>query len=459
MTQCFAIFEGGGAKGLAHVGALKAAESRNLEFIGVAGASAGAIIAALVAAGFKADDLFCPDPARRANSLFAALDWIALLEKERWHAFQELRRELASLPPSKGSFGIRTALRVWSFKKKWLDFLTKSAERKGVFSTNAFETWLNDKLAERLKLKGGDVTFSTLYKGSGKILKIVAVDIVEQELVTYSHLNYAHLSVAKAVAASISIPLLFAPTKIGTRSMVDGGSMSNFPAWLFEVERVEYPAFTRTYGFTLVDAVPGGLRGSGLFDSIIDYAGMVARVGVFGGQTLLNEAIEYFRVVPIKTSFGVLDFQLDDEQKKALYEDGLQSASNYFREHGVADDTAVTIALKVLSDELRTLADLPLKGLRANIALPVSTEFLRVTYTHNMASDADDRLRLQKGQTGTGDVLSQRKPVLTDIRQIRKGRTMRGLNKYDAALVREDLISLISVPIFEADHDWRKPGM
>jgi NTE family protein len=49
MAQCFAIFEGGGAKGLAHVGALKAAESRNLEFIGVAGASAGAIIAALVA--------------------------------------------------------------------------------------------------------------------------------------------------------------------------------------------------------------------------------------------------------------------------------------------------------------------------------------------------------------------------------------------------------------------------
>jgi hypothetical protein len=174
------------------------------------------------------------------------------------------------------------------------------------------------------------------------------------------------------------------------------------------------------------------------------------QAGVFGGQTQLNEAVEYFHVVPVETSFGVLDFQLNDEQKNALYEEGLQSASNYFREHGVADDIAVTIALKVLCDELRLLTDLPLKGLRANVALPVSAEYLRVTYSHNMASDADDRLRLQAGQTGTGDVLS--------IRQIRKGRTMRGLSKYDAALVREDMISLISVPVFEADHDWVKPA-
>ena len=56
--KAFLIFEGGGAKGLAHIGALKAAEQRGIEPAGVAGASAGSIVAALVAAGYTADDLY-----------------------------------------------------------------------------------------------------------------------------------------------------------------------------------------------------------------------------------------------------------------------------------------------------------------------------------------------------------------------------------------------------------------
>ncbi len=45
MLDSFGIFEGGGAKGLAHIGALKAAEVRRLKFLGVAGTSAGSIVA------------------------------------------------------------------------------------------------------------------------------------------------------------------------------------------------------------------------------------------------------------------------------------------------------------------------------------------------------------------------------------------------------------------------------
>jgi len=45
----FAIFEGGGAKGIAHVGAYAAADELEFEFVGVAGASAGVEIAFYVA--------------------------------------------------------------------------------------------------------------------------------------------------------------------------------------------------------------------------------------------------------------------------------------------------------------------------------------------------------------------------------------------------------------------------
>jgi NTE family protein len=458
MTQCFAIFEGGGAKGLAHVGALKAAEKQNLEFIGIAGASAGAIIAALVAAGFKADELFCPDPAKRATTLFARVDWVGLLEVKRWRAYQGLTRDLTELSSRVTSPGIRpaikAAIRAWGLKRKWMDQIKTSVARKGFFSTDTFEAWLDRTLAERLGLEGGDVTFARLYKESHKILKVVAVDILKQELVIYSHLSSPNVRVAKAVAASSSIPFFFAPTIIDNRAMVDGGLMSNFPAWLFELERSEYPPFIRTYGFTLVDAAASSLAPGGLLGSIADYTRKVVQAGVFGGQTMLNDPIELFHVVPIASRFDALAFELNDEQKTDLYTDGLNSASKYFRDHAVADDVAITVALKVLSDKLRELINLPLEGLRANISLPVATEHLRVTYSYNMENDTDDRLRLQRGQTGTGDVLQRKKAIQTDIRQIRSGSTMRGLNKYDSALVRKDMISLISVPIFGADHEW-----
>ena len=51
------VFEGGGAKGLAFVGALRALEERNVKPGRLMGTSAGAFMATLVAAGFSADKL------------------------------------------------------------------------------------------------------------------------------------------------------------------------------------------------------------------------------------------------------------------------------------------------------------------------------------------------------------------------------------------------------------------
>ncbi len=57
----YAIFQGGGAKGIAHLGAVAAVEEElKLAFAGVAGASAGAFVAALVADGYRSDELLDP---------------------------------------------------------------------------------------------------------------------------------------------------------------------------------------------------------------------------------------------------------------------------------------------------------------------------------------------------------------------------------------------------------------
>lgn len=52
------VLSGGGARGVAHVGVLKALEEWGLNFSAVAGTSAGSIVAALHAHGYYADEIF-----------------------------------------------------------------------------------------------------------------------------------------------------------------------------------------------------------------------------------------------------------------------------------------------------------------------------------------------------------------------------------------------------------------
>ncbi len=49
-----AVFEGGGVKGIGLVGAVAVAEERGYQWVNVAGTSAGAIVAGLLAAGYSA---------------------------------------------------------------------------------------------------------------------------------------------------------------------------------------------------------------------------------------------------------------------------------------------------------------------------------------------------------------------------------------------------------------------
>ena len=52
-----AVFEGGGVKGIGLVGAVAVAEERGYQWVNVAGTSAGAIVAALLAAGYSAAEI------------------------------------------------------------------------------------------------------------------------------------------------------------------------------------------------------------------------------------------------------------------------------------------------------------------------------------------------------------------------------------------------------------------
>src|SRR3954467_8736055 len=88
----FAIFEGGGAKGIAHVGALQAIEENALDIIGVAGTSAGALVAVLAAIGFDANDIMSATEAGANILSRLGKSPIGLLGEDDWRAFERLRK-------------------------------------------------------------------------------------------------------------------------------------------------------------------------------------------------------------------------------------------------------------------------------------------------------------------------------------------------------------------------------
>ena len=49
---------GGGIKGAAHIGAIKALEEENINIDCISGASSGSIVAAMYAMGYKSDEIF-----------------------------------------------------------------------------------------------------------------------------------------------------------------------------------------------------------------------------------------------------------------------------------------------------------------------------------------------------------------------------------------------------------------
>ncbi|MDP3786149.1 MAG: patatin-like phospholipase family protein [Candidatus Omnitrophota bacterium] len=135
------VFEGGGVKGIALISALKRLEEEGVSFNRVAGTSAGAIIAALYAAGYSINEI-------------KDIIW-----KKDFNDFADVR----SL-----------------FKKAWyrvvLQFLPLFIPSTGfgIFSTDTFYQWIKKLLADK------EVTdFKSL---RGVYLRVFAVDIVSQKL-------------------------------------------------------------------------------------------------------------------------------------------------------------------------------------------------------------------------------------------------------------------------------------
>lgn len=300
-----AVFEGGGVKGIALVGALSAAESKGYTWENVAGTSAGAIVASLVAVGYKADEI---------KKIMESLD------------FRQLKdASLTGKIPILGS-----ALSV--------------GITKGLYKGDYFLKWLQEKLAAK-----GVRTFGDLIREHYRCddqrcyrLRVIAADIsrgrmlvLPQDIADYG-LQPEKLEVATAVRMSMSIPLFYRPVKcgykdsVGKRSIsyiVDGGILSNYPVWLFDKPgRPNWP----TFGFHLVESENTVERPHKISGPLSLLSAVVLTMMEAHDRKHIKEA-DFARTIPIPT-LGVrtTDFELSEEKREALFQSGVRAAERFF---------------------------------------------------------------------------------------------------------------------------------
>lgn len=187
------VLSGGGARGLAQIGVLKALEKSGLEIDLVAGTSMGGIVGGLWAAGFSADSI---------EKLATTVDWSAFFSDrpKRSHLFQTQREE--------GEKHI-LALRFDGFTPTIPTALTAGQKLTSLLNRLFIEANYRSRHDfDRLKVP----------------LRICAVDILTAESVVMDKGN-----LAEALRAAIAVPLAFTPLEIDSMMLMDGGLLRPIP--------------------------------------------------------------------------------------------------------------------------------------------------------------------------------------------------------------------------------------
>jgi NTE family protein len=482
----FAIFEGGGAKGVAHIGAAAACARNDIWFAGVAGASAGALAATLLAVGFSAKKIL--DPQDIQSNILAVYDAapVDLLGVEDWKTLQKCKARAEALSAVKQR-------RAWVKRIPALLSMARTIGAKwpgkGFMTTKhvrrLLNTILRDQLVALRDQKGllgpvhDRVTFADFdpsrFDGRVLPLKIIGANVTTSELWIFDHVMTPHVEIAEAVAASIAIPGAFEPVEIThegvTHRFVDGGAVSNMPVWVFSSEKAAFeranPAFGAApiVGFAL-KAKPKSEPASPNKDGMLEYAQSVMSACLSGSQQVSQRFVQDLCVVTLRTDMKTFDFEASAAEIIAAYYDGFHCADTALRRRLIDRPRMVKEQLArvhgLARQHIPKILGVGGKGarviLRASIAERFGPDAFRIAFGHNMDFDADDRLILDARASGAPAAYLARTATCEDIGRKGAGSGSGFMSKYDQALVPSTVRSVISVPILPSIEAWRLPA-
>lgn len=317
------VFEGGGVKGIAYVGAMSVLEEKgvlsNIKRVG--GASAGAITATLFALGYSVNEM---------NIIMKELDF--------------------------NKFTDGSMLNV-------LDYL-RIFRRFGKYKGNFFHSWLKGLIAN--KLGSGEATFKDLANENRPELYVVSANLSTESIAVWSQEDSPDEPIANAVRKSMSIPLFFAAKRDKNKHLhADGGLIDNYPFRLFDLLRYVAPqdrekmAIKTTYyeilnktvspneqyifnrqtlGFCLKSkktpvayrVKPDAARKK--HRNLLSFLKATATIYFENIQEPHLHSDDWNRTVMIDSlGVGTTEFDLTDEKKERLRRSGIQATRSYFQ--------------------------------------------------------------------------------------------------------------------------------
>jgi NTE family protein len=187
------VLSGGGAKGVAHIGALKVLEEAGIPIDIITGTSMGSLVGGLYAIGYNAHSL---------DSIVRGMDWSYVLTDREDLSRQSIedRKRQNTYMLSRGlTFGKRNANAGGIIKGKNLDVLLQK---------------LCMGYTDSMDFNRLPIPFAC-----------VATNIVDN-----SEIDFTSGILPQAMRASMAIPAVFSPVRIGDQVLCDGGLCNNYPA-------------------------------------------------------------------------------------------------------------------------------------------------------------------------------------------------------------------------------------
>lgn len=195
------VLSGGGAKGAAHIGVLKYIEEIGLPIDYIAGTSMGSVVGGMYALGYSSDEIL---------DIISSVDWDRLIsnnvdrKKISYKSKSESTIQLVNIP---FSVKIDENVQSNSFRNSLPEGIVSGDNIINLF--NSLSVGYSDSIAFN-ELPVPFICIATnLINGEA--------DVLDKGEFT------------KSLRASMAIPILFDPIKIGDVLYVDGGLVSNFP--------------------------------------------------------------------------------------------------------------------------------------------------------------------------------------------------------------------------------------
>ena len=327
------IFEGGGVKGIGYVGALKALEDRKIirNVSRVGGTSAGAINAVLLALGFTL---------KETEDILFSLNFRNFMD-DSWGIIRDTNRLISEFGFYKGDF---------------------------------FRDWMG-RLIEK-KTDNENSTFNDLKNRKFRELYLIGTNLSTGYSEVFSAEHTPRMRVVDAARISMSLPLFFRAVRNFRNDVyVDGGVFNNYPIKLFDRKKYvkkkdrdaltveteyyqpinenlkkhhpgssEYVYNKETLGFRLDSAKEIAVFRDAAepehrkIEDFFDYAGALIHsvLNVQEDQHLHSD--DWHRTIYINTlNVKTTDFDLPDEDKRNLVEQGELGVDKYFEWYDKAD--------------------------------------------------------------------------------------------------------------------------